>query len=208
MKKTSLAFSIAAMLVLILHGAASAQQVKYTVEQTNLIEIKQTQNGWQKKEPLYVNTPPQQPQKPKRTMAQPAPHGGPPNGSPSLPSVKAPLSQQYLLNRGSGKTRKGSRSPDEVPGLQNAAGGGAAKPANSAPPAANNQPVRTPAKVRNVYSTQPKAWTTGTKRVTWTEDLGRKQPVKKSKPKSPQQSTDYAASYGAYDPHAKKKRNY
>jgi hypothetical protein len=213
MKKTLLAVSLIFLNGLFL-GPSSGQEIK--AESDGLMEVQRSQNGWNSKERQSVKTPAGEkkpgvsepnarhvPVLPGRTPSADS------RGRPDLPAVRSTRAQSYMLNRGSSKTRKQAQSRDA-----NLNAGSSVKTTVTT--------ITGPLEIiRNGPTSSKGAGRTGTGAIRVPLGTGRgneigapknmpsvKQ-VQKPRPPSQNSSTSsYAASYGAYDPNAKKKRNY
>jgi hypothetical protein len=193
---------------------AQSQEIK--VEKTNLIEVQQTQNGWNPQERVFVKAPPLQPEQQKgssRSVPQQVgqPRVGPaqPIGQgarPALPAVRAPRAHGYMMNRGSSKTRRQVQSANGVtttitttttttPPMVIQSSGSSSKGAFRTQQGAVHAPIVQNSNRAAEFERISKLKTAKPKRV-------------KTKVNDSAGEPSYAASYGAYDPNAKKKRNY
>jgi len=213
MKKTFLAISLV-FLNGLLPAPSSGQEIK--VEDAGLMEVQQSQNGWNSKERQFVKTPAGE-KKPAVSEAHArqapvVPGRTPPadsRGRPDVPAVRSTRAQGYMLNRGSSKTRKQAQSRDA-----NLNAGSGVKTTVTT--------ITGPLEIiRNGPTSSKGAGRTGTGAIrvplgtSRGNEVGapKNMPIAKpvQKPRSSSQnspSSSYAASYGAYDPNAKKKRNY
>jgi hypothetical protein len=214
MKKTFLLISLA-FLEGLLVSPSSGQEIK--VEDSGLLEVQQSQNGWNSRERVFVKkngvdkTPAAVDQRNRQSPLSSA--GTFPADShrrPDLPSVRATRAQGYVFSRGSSKTRRQAQSTDlnltsnPKTKVTVTTTTGPLEIIRNGPTSSKGAGRTGPGAIRRPVGVSLDPAVAARSRVPIVKH------TQNPKPSINQNSSasSYAASYGAYDPNAKKKRNY
>lgn len=216
MKKTFLAISLV-FLGMACVRPSHAQELK--ADDANFPEPQQSRGSFTPKERNLVQaTSERKPLAADPRVRQTAPSpSATPNSAlrrrPELPAVRSPRAQTYVVSRGSNKTRKQAQShdmnPNASPNVKTVVTTtvGPLEIVRNGPTSSKGALRTGPGAIR-MPLTVPNRSFDGERVIAKSKAYVEKRALKPKPPTQSSSASPYAASYGAYDQNAKKKRNY